>query len=572
MDENELRDLLVSLNILSDLRQIEFDNSKKSSKIIFQGSVELLDSHIVLKIEFDDFFPLHLPKYYWVNFQEYDICPHIEDLGKVCYAPEIDLLIDVNNPFGIIQKSLQSVINNIERGLKHENIEDFSNEFEAYWKLLNSNINIISNLTVSTLSSAREIKIGFRGGSYIACNNEEELLYIYRRLRGSDKGVRSINALFIPLENANQIIPPTPETLWGAEEIKHLFENYISERDRQYIFDNGLLFNNSKVFVIFRLSQSNGQFALFGIQLLNKQSRKRIRSKISLDNCDFKPCNVVRLDHSFLLNRSGGFQSMKNKNILLVGAGSVGGYIAVELVKAGVTNLTIVDNDLLELSNIHRHVLGRSYEGLKKVIGLKKFIEENYIHSNVIAQGLKLEYAIRDGKINLSQFDCIISAVGNPTINHYLNKVVCQNNGKIPLVICWNDPYGIGGHTLATNISECGCFACLYSEDWHNEASFTARDQSKPFQKSVSGCGTLFTPFGSVDSINTAIQTIRVTINVIEGKISKNTLVSWKGDTTTFREEGFKTSSRFDLSTEELNISGEQFYNSNCQVCNLIKT
>jgi tRNA A37 threonylcarbamoyladenosine dehydratase len=68
---------------------------------------------------------------------------------------------------------------------------------------------------------------------------------------------------------------------------------------------------------------------------------------------------VDRLDPSFLLGRGGGNTGLRQKKVLIVGCGSLGGRIAVELSRTGVSSLTLVDRDMLSPENTYRHVLGR---------------------------------------------------------------------------------------------------------------------------------------------------------------------------------------------------------------------
>lgn len=51
------------------------------------------------------------------------------------------------------------------------------------------------------------------------------------------------------------------------------------------------------------------------------------------------------------------FKKLQNSNVLLVGVGGVGGYVAEALIRAGVGALTVVDNDVVSESNINRQII-----------------------------------------------------------------------------------------------------------------------------------------------------------------------------------------------------------------------
>jgi tRNA A37 threonylcarbamoyladenosine dehydratase len=48
---------------------------------------------------------------------------------------------------------------------------------------------------------------------------------------------------------------------------------------------------------------------------------------------------------------------LKNTNVLLVGVGGVGGYALEALVRCGIENITIVDSDNVEISNLNRQII-----------------------------------------------------------------------------------------------------------------------------------------------------------------------------------------------------------------------
>ena len=50
---------------------------------------------------------------------------------------------------------------------------------------------------------------------------------------------------------------------------------------------------------------------------------------------------------------------LKNANILIAGLGGVGGYALEALVRSGIHNLTIVDGDVVELSNLNRQIISK---------------------------------------------------------------------------------------------------------------------------------------------------------------------------------------------------------------------
>ena len=48
---------------------------------------------------------------------------------------------------------------------------------------------------------------------------------------------------------------------------------------------------------------------------------------------------------------------IKNKKVLVIGLGGVGGYAVEGLIRSGIENITIVDNDIIDISNLNRQII-----------------------------------------------------------------------------------------------------------------------------------------------------------------------------------------------------------------------
>jgi molybdopterin-synthase adenylyltransferase len=91
-----------------------------------------------------------------------------------------------------------------------------------------------------------------------------------------------------------------------------------------------------------------------------------------------KTCDVHTIPgKEELYSRSKGLLEtavLANKKVLIIGLGSFGSHIAVELAKAGVGMFTLVDFDRIELSNVTRHVCGVNELGRLKTYAMKDAI------------------------------------------------------------------------------------------------------------------------------------------------------------------------------------------------------
>lgn len=61
------------------------------------------------------------------------------------------------------------------------------------------------------------------------------------------------------------------------------------------------------------------------------------------------------------------FEKIQKKKILVIGLGGVGSYVVESLVRSGISNITIVDSDIVDITNINRQLIA-----LHSTIGKKK--------------------------------------------------------------------------------------------------------------------------------------------------------------------------------------------------------
>jgi tRNA A37 threonylcarbamoyladenosine dehydratase len=121
----------------------------------------------------------------------------------------------------------------------------------------------------------------------------------------------------------------------------------------------------------------------------------------------------------------------KNTNILIVGVGGVGGYALECLIRSGFENITIVDNDIVDISNLNRQVISlNSNIGLKKVEVAKKRALDINPNSNIEI----LDEFILENNINSlfnKKYDYIIDACDTITTKVLLLNYAFKNNIKI---------------------------------------------------------------------------------------------------------------------------------------------
>lgn len=123
-----------------------------------------------------------------------------------------------------------------------------------------------------------------------------------------------------------------------------------------------------------------------------------------------------------------GVDKLKTKHVLICGVGGVGSFVAEALARSGVGELTLVDFDKVDSSNLNRQLMAnKSNIGNIKVDELKKHLEEisdAKIHTNnvFIDSSFKLD----------KDYDYVVDCIDTLTSKFHLNKICHEDN--VPII------------------------------------------------------------------------------------------------------------------------------------------
>lgn len=157
-----------------------------------------------------------------------------------------------------------------------------------------------------------------------------------------------------------------------------VFGIYREETEKYYILSDGVSFN-----------EAGAQLTAVGLIVSNDHFAKLLNKEVSIEGYNFFGSFIndgwvfYRTDEershitlnffnmvTRLFSRNTGLLEssvMNSKSALIVGCGSVGSFISLELARAGVGSFILVDSDTLEIHNICRHQLGFRDLGRYKV-------------------------------------------------------------------------------------------------------------------------------------------------------------------------------------------------------------
>lgn len=532
----------------------------------FTFDVVIDNIRLHLLIGFDKHFPLSLPVYHITDYDQQPHMPHIGDDGKICYYLDDYLYMDAERIDDILIETRELACETVRKGLTRENWMDFTNEFEDYWNKLDKTESVWFNCLVA--EQACIVKMAVREKTKLLVSDQNEFLQSPKRFFGTSEGGFTMhNALYIPLDGSQVILPPRNLASLNMDYVRNLIATHAFKGTDKLLLR--LLSGKpaKEEYVFFSIRTITGIPAVFGIKFSNIAGDEH--PLITYDPAvRIIPVSIVRIDKEYVFKRGSNGIKYEQRG-LIIGAGSVGGFVAENLVRTGFFNVTIADADQLTPENCYRHTVGFPDIGINKAIAVKGYLEEKFPHCKIEAEKRNIEDLLKDKVFTLSAYDFIIVATGNVTVNMHLNKWVYEQKFAMPVFYCWNDPYGIGGHCLVTLPGTPGCYSCLYANELKsNTASFADAQQSKSFLKAASGCGGFFTPYGAMDSVQTAVLVSRKVVDVLTGKETKSAVYSWKGNADLFLEEGCVLSKRYLEFTEpELYNARHAFVHPKCRIC-----
>lgn len=118
-------------------------------------------------------------------------------------------------------------------------------------------------------------------------------------------------------------------------------------------------------------------------------------------------------------------------NILVVGVGGVGGYALEILTRCGIGNITIVDGDCIDITNINRQIIAlHSTVGLPKVQVFKDRLLDINADLNLDCKYMRFNESTLD-EIFHNKYDYVIDAIDSVQDKLLLIKTCCERNINI---------------------------------------------------------------------------------------------------------------------------------------------
>lgn len=230
---------------------------------------------------------------------------------------------------------------------------------------------------------------------------------------------------------------------------------------------------------------------------------------------------ITRYSRQVLVPEIGidGQALLRNAKVLVVGAGGLGCPASVYLASSGVGQLTIVDYDEVELSNLHRQIL-HSEDDINRPKVESAYDKLHSINRSIKVIPLKLHVDSDSIKklLGSNKYDVVVDGTDNVATRYLLNDA-CVLNG-IPLVS--GSALQLEGQLTVYNYKGGPCYRCLFPVP--------------PPPETVTSCGDggVLGPVPGIIGVLQALETIKIITNspgVLSGR-----LLLFDGSRTKFRD------------------------------------
>ena len=212
------------------------------------------------------------------------------------------------------------------------------------------------------------------------------------------------------------------------------------------------------------------------IETLEKFCEMNIIIKKEIDDLNYSADSFKRYDRQlnffsdFLIGEKyiEAQNKLKESNVLIFGCGAIGGDIAIHLAMCGVEQFILYDNDIVEMSDISRHMFYKeSYLGMHKIDALEDYLLS--INENIIVNKIKkkLEPNCHISEIiDLATF--VVNTADEPYIGYTSMKIsrYCTQTKKTHFIAGGFDAHlASTGELIIPGITPCvDCYANHFKE------------------------------------------------------------------------------------------------------------
>jgi len=440
------------------------------------------------------------------------IAPHIASSGSICYLSRQSIALNIFDPVGQMLGCLNRAEKVLGQLLRNELVDDLAEEFFAYWG--NDTYHCYFDFRVGRhqkLQAVVDLKY-LDDIIVVFVTDDVERTFEKSKTLGYQVGraAHPVERIFTKVEPRplQQSWPPATlgdlvqwQSIQDSRAARKIVECVAQAAERNADFLT-VMIESPKFFYAFLVFLRLGG---------DTPTKAELRRKNVLYKSSVIPLRGWRIDESYIVKRNvPGMKTLEHKKIVVVGCGTIGGYLAEMLVKAGAGagdgELTLVDSDILTASNLGRHRLGFPSIEQNKAIALRDELSRSMPDARIRSVSMDVR------KVNLAKTDLIVDATGEQTVSDYL---AASHTGIAQLNV-WIEGPGVAARALIRRTTQEACIQCLTQLVRQGEYASTVEDMPKVY--AGQGCESEYVPFPASVSMQAACLATEMVMDWAAGK------------------------------------------------------
>lgn len=210
---------------------------------------------------------------------------------------------------------------------------------------------------------------------------------------------------------------------------------------------------------------------------------------------------------------------LSEKRVAVLGLGTLGADIGIELAKAGVGELELIDFDSLEAGNLMRHRLGIEYAGLPKARAVAMAARRanpycktraNEVHLGTVEWGE--ESPLERLVVAVDAADLVVEASGSHQLAQLVGRLCSESN--TPMVAAWLSEGFWGAEVARLKPGKTMCWKCFSTLQAKGE--LLRAESGPPSQVTAQGCSHPTTAGAGFDALEAAAVAARLAAQTLE--------------------------------------------------------
>ncbi len=504
-------------------------DTKETLHCVYSGVLHCNQVEVPIRFSFDDLSFEELPEVHLSDPKPECLAkplPHIDHNNKLCYLDAESYRIDPYQPLQTIVNLLDLARRALIESISGVNAEHVGYEFRAYWEPASFGV-VLSHQQSGGFAKYNHVKYtgptGTKHWQLVVGSDDEIDRYTQLRMASIVYG-RHKNVIWITVKT-NALLPekePWPPSNF-FDFYKWLKSVDITAAKTLHHCLGTKAGTDSHLLIVL---QTPGGFVGIevilpkGLLTLTKHSG-RFRKHLLTDTGKFD----TKFIRAYLDDYTAKYQATRNltgkglagKRIVLIGCGTVGGYLARLLVSTGAGlnsgYLEMYDDQILVSGNLGRHYLDGQYYRENKAAGCHHKLSSEFPSANIKYKPKKL-----NSLMEVRYADLVIDATGRELFSLALNsQAIKQKKFGEPcpdILYAWVDGNGFCGSTLLYDGTG-GCYRCL--QDLSGKNRFEPLQKEHELTPVSYKCGESFVPYPPSGPVQTAGMALEAILDWVNG-------------------------------------------------------